>query len=109
MTRKYVQSLPDLVRISGYDIPIKKAEEIKDGDKQSWGTFENEAITIVLEHPSKMHAAMVFVHEVNHAIWSFGGHQKEATEEAAVSCISSGTMQVARDNPWFLSWLKKAL
>jgi hypothetical protein len=107
MTSKYVNSLPDTIRIGPYDLEICKVEKIGDEDKY-FGMFEGatERITIVLNHPSKTRAADTFLHEIMHAVWYMVHASGE--EEQTVSALSTGLILAFKDNKWLHDWLKKA-
>ncbi len=110
MTRRYVESLPDSIRIGPYDVPISKVESIREANGECWGVYYHGVISIVFDHPSPGHAAGVFLHECFHAMWSNAAIDDPAPEEKAVSALSLATIGLLRDNnPWLLNWIKRAM
>jgi hypothetical protein len=107
MTAKYVNSLPDTIRIGPYNLAICKVEKIGEEDKY-FGMFDGstEQISIVLNHPSKTRAADTLLHEILHGIWYVVHASGE--EEQTVSALATGLIQTFKDNKWLHDWLKKS-
>jgi hypothetical protein len=106
MTAKYVNSLPDTIRVGPYNFRVCKVEKI-DEDKY-FGMFHGavEEISIVLSQPSKTRAADTLMHELLHAIWYVSGPNGE--EEEMVSCLATALVGVFKDNPELLTWFRRA-
>lgn len=106
MTAKYVNSLPDVIRVGPYNFKVRKVEKIDD-DKY-FGMFHGaeETISIILNQPSKTRAADTMMHEILHAIWYTANPSGE--EEDQVSCIATSLIQVFRDTPELLTWFRRA-
>lgn len=107
MTAKYVQALPDTVRVGPYHFKICKVEKI-DGEDKYFGMFHGaeETISIILNQPSKTRAADTLMHEILHAIWYTSNPNGD--EEEMVSCLATALIQVFKDTPALLAWIKRA-
>ena len=104
---KYVNSLPDVIKVGPYNLKVLKVDKIGDEDK-FFGMFygAEETISIVLSQPSKTRAADTLMHEILHAIWYTANPNGE--EEDQVSCIATALIQVFKDTPELLTWFKRA-
>lgn len=102
--------LPRSLRIGPYDIPVKitdiKAEEgrILFGTYSAFGSIELNPIA-----PNSIHAADTVLHEILHGVYGNAGLSPINDEEQICSAISTGLLQVLRDNPGLVTWLTKAL
>jgi hypothetical protein len=108
VTVKYVNSLPDTIKVGPYYMKVCKVDKI-DNDDKYFGMFEGakETISIVLNHPSKTRAADTLLHELIHAVWYIVAATGE--EEQTTSSLSTGLIQaLVHDNPELLKWLAKA-
>lgn len=107
MTVKYVQSLPDVIRVGPYKFKVCKVEKIEEEDRY-FGMFHGaeETISIILNQPSKTRVADTVMHEILHAIWYTANPNGE--EEEMVSCIATALIQVFKDTPELLTWFMRA-
>jgi hypothetical protein len=102
--------LPKSIRIGPYDIPVTiadiKAEEgrVMFGVYSAFGTIELNPIA-----PNPIHGADTVLHEILHAVYANAGLSPLSDEEHVCSAISTGLLQVLRDNPKLVAWLTKAL
>jgi hypothetical protein len=108
---KLVQSLPDSIRVGPYDIALEAMTPSQQHTVDATGYFAYAELKIGFEaYPaSKAYAADTLLHEVSHAIYWVYGIKSEDDEERTVSTLSTGWVQVYKDNPWLAGWLKKAL
>jgi hypothetical protein len=108
---KLVKSLPKSVRVGPYDIALEPMTPARQHTEDATGYFAYAETKIAFEaHPvSGPYAADTLIHEISHAIYYVYGIKSEDDEERTVSTLSTGLVQVFRDNPWLLGWLKKAL
>lgn len=108
---KLIASLPKSVRVGPYDVALEPMSPARQHVEDVTGYFAYPEVKIGFEaHPiSAPYAADTLIHELNHAIYWVYGIKSEDDEERTVSTLSTGLVQVFRDNPWLLDWLKKAL
>lgn len=109
--RGVVLSLPDRIRVAGYDFTIQKWTPQQAQGAMRWGEFSSseQIIRIQIEMPTRFKAVDTFLHEMAHAIfWSYGV-QDEDKEERIVGLLGTAWMQVHRDNLWLAKWLGDAL
>jgi hypothetical protein len=101
---------PKSLRIGPYDIPVKitdiKAEEgrVLFGTYSALGSIELNPIA-----PNPIHAADTVLHEILHGVYGNSGLGPISEEEQICSALSTGLLQVLRDNPKLVAWLTKAL
>lgn len=108
---KLVQSLPDTIRVGPFDMRIVLVPVDQATSESRWGAFHSipQVIELMTTYPTLFKAADTLVHEINHAIfWAYGIDEKDE-EERTVATFATGWVQVYRDNPWLLDWLKRAL
>jgi hypothetical protein len=105
--QRAVKALPASIRVLGFDIAITQLSTSEAAGRSVTGEFHpmDERLAVLAEPSSAQRCVETFMHEVCHAIWWAGGLQREATEEAAVTTLGQGLMQVHRDNPWLADWL----
>lgn len=109
--QKAIESLPDHVRVGGFDFAIVKWGAHAATAAQRWGecsTIE-QMIRVQLNMPTPFKAVDTVLHEITHALyWVYGIHDDDK-EERIVGAMASAWMQIYRDNPWLLDWIKDAL
>lgn len=108
---KLVASLPSSIRVGPYDVGIVIRSSEQQRELEDHGLFSGRWLQIEIEPDATSCAFMAdtFLHEVTHAIYYVWGIRDEDDEERTVSTLTTGKIQVYRDNPWLLDWLKKAL
>jgi hypothetical protein len=104
-------SFPKSIRIGPFTIPVFIKDMPKDeegrilfGQYTALGVIELSTIA-----PNPVHAADTVIHEVLHGLYGNAGLGPMCQEEQVVSALSTGLVQVFRDNPKLVAWLTKAL
>jgi hypothetical protein len=98
------------IRVGIYDVKIEKLKG-KEED-ECLGLYKNECQTIYLleKMSSERQEAVIFLHELFHAILSIQGiGGGKIQEEQAVDGLSTGLAMVIRDNQELMEWLKGKL
>lgn len=106
MTRKYIEELPDVIRIGPYDVKVEKVKEL--GDDYAQFLAVEEKLIIVYDFGSKFAAVDTVIHELLHGIWKFQHLPKRCDEERGVSVLATGLTTIFRDNPQLLKWVVSA-
>jgi plastocyanin len=107
-------SLPKVLKVGPYPYAIEFAPDwIKVGDDKKWGTCDHSTHTIAVSNysvmPNQEMLVGVVLHELLHAVWAVGNLPNRTKEETAVTVLETGLLQVFKDNPSFLDWIKKGL
>ena len=99
-------TLPKLVKVACFDIKVVEWEQHRANAARRWGEFSAGEMEIRIDTSTDKYQLLnTFLHEVNHAIyWAYGIHDKDE-EERIVEIMSTGIMQVYRDNPEVLSFI----
>lgn len=102
---------PKTIRIGPFTVPVVVKDVPKDeegrilfGQYTALATIELNTIA-----PNPIHAADTVIHEVLHGLYGNAGLGPMCQEEQVVSVLSTGLVQVLRDNPKLVAWLTKAL
>ncbi len=105
-TKDLMDALPERIRVGAFDIEIRPWPSREANAIHRFGQFSgNEAlIRIHDDMPSAAHHFDTVIHEITHAIWWAANVQDEDREERTVSALSSGWVQVWRDNPRLVRW-----
>ena len=97
--------LPTAIRVGPYDFRITRVpkEALQTGCFADCNTPTqviriDEIVTGVL-------LVDCVLHELTHALWWTSGLDHEALEERAICSLSTGWVQVWRDNPRLLEWI----
>ena len=100
--------LPCQVRVLAFDIDIV---DWKPHDARGkFGEFSSlENIIRVDFSTDKINVVDTLLHEINHAIYWAYGIDDEDKEERTVATFSSAWVQVYRDNPWLIEFIKSKL
>jgi hypothetical protein len=106
-----VKRIPKAIRIGPHDVAIEWMTKRESDAEDKWGYWARGEMKIglVSEWPNASKFADTLLHEIEHALWTFAALTGEDGEERIVSVVSAGRVQVFRDNPWLLGWLKDAL
>lgn len=106
-----VAALPNMIRVSGFDIAIVKTDPMFTAAENKWGSWScNEQMIRIQEHmPSRFKAVDTFLHELLHTIYWVHDIRDDDKEERVVGIISVALLSVHRDNPWLGVWLSRAL
>jgi hypothetical protein len=109
MSNDPINCLPDSLRIGPFDVRIEKHEKLCDED--TWGTYNGASLLMQFQsgQPSNPFAADTVLHEINHAIYRIFALRDSDDEERIVTVMATGMIQVLRDNPALLIWLKDTL
>ena len=104
---KALNAMPETVRVGPWKFTVMTAES-EDGERQAWGEcdFDRHWITIFdcgSMSGGRMLAGTV-LHEILHGIWRTQG-LPEDIEEAVVSHLETGLLQLIADNPKLIRWL----
>jgi hypothetical protein len=108
-----VDELPGVIKIGAYDWAVRVKDELD--DKYGQADFELNHINIWRNNlTSAGHAVGIVLHECLHVIFdnqSLGQlkRDKEEREEQIVLGFEAGLISLYRDNPKFVSWMKKWL
>jgi len=100
--------IPTKIRILALDFKIEDWHPHEACTK--FGEFKPLASLIKVDFSTeKISALDTLLHEINHAIYWTYGMDDEDKEERVVSIMSSAWVQVYRDNPWLLEFIKDSL
>ena len=80
-------------------------------EKRVWGEFDSDEHLIKLSPamPTRERLVETVLHELLHGVWATRNIADETKEESAVSDLAPGLLCLFRDNPRFLSWLRRAI
>lgn len=109
--RRAIETLPDYIRIAGFDINLEKWTHQQAAGANRYGEFSSleQTIRVQIDMPSPYKAVDTVLHEICHAMFWAYGIVDDDKEERVVSALGSGWMAVHRDNPWLAKWLNEAL
>lgn len=101
--------IPNKIIVAGRSIAV---ESFPDGialAKNLYGQFrpDRPAILIDFEYPDPQHILTVLIHEINHAIYSFYNIDDKMDEEKTVTAMAIGWVQVYKDNPKLVEFIRK--
>ncbi len=101
-----IRRMPRKLRLGAFDYAVV----VWDGESDDWGQIDQDNHTISIwpnEMPSTNHLVSILIHEILHSFYN------EATqiggEETTVSVFSERLVDLFRDNPKLLTWIKKGL
>lgn len=103
-----LSKLPERIHIGAYPMKLQVIPSRSQHKHVVWGQFESDTQTIWLndEFPSLTFMAMIFIHELLHAVWwAQGISDQDDKEERVVTLLGTGLTQVFRDNPWLMPWI----
>lgn len=102
---------PKSLRIGPYDIKIKSFEHAQALAVGRYGEFSSVELTIRVDfliNPIK--SLNTLLHEINHALaWISGITFESADEEAIVQIMANGWVQIYRDNPELLEYIREVV
>ena len=110
-----LNTAPKTLRIGPADYDVEYVEDgvVVEGDpnpKMGLCHANGEVIKISVKYmASPVALVSVLTHEALHGIWHNQNLKPKAKEEEAVQAIEVGLIQLFRDNPGFLDWIKKGL
>jgi len=100
--------IPTKIRILAFDFKIENWHPHSARGK--FGEFSSlEALIKVNFSTDKINALDTLLHEINHAIYWCYGIEDDDKEERVVSAFTGAWIQVYRDNPWLLEFIKDSL
>lgn len=102
-----VAALPLFMRVGPFDFCITKWTPAQAQGAQRFGECSpcEQEIRIQSNMTSSPKAADTFLHETLHALYWVADLGDGEKEEHVVGHLSSGLVQLYRDNPWLLTWL----
>jgi hypothetical protein len=106
-----IEGLPQSIRVGPYDVAVVLVDAFEDDD-DCYGYFSNDPPTIQLlqRYASPVLAVDTVLHEIAHAIWWASAlPKKRCDEERAIAALAPGFVQVFRDHPELLEWIKSSL
>lgn len=96
-----------------YDVILDPEWIIGSDEKNKWGTCDTVKFTLSVgnlkEMPSAPFLVGILLHEIFHAIWAHQNLRPKESEENVMVAFEVGMVQVLRDNPNLLDWIKKGL
>lgn len=100
--------VPNTIRINNFDVDIKVQDSEYGDASRKFGEFDANSLVIWFDggKPKQQQLDTLF-HEICHAIYWFYHIDDTDREERVVSQMTSGWLQVFRDNPWLLDLPKK--
>ena len=107
MTKRQPQ-IPKSVRVTCYDVKVSEWDRATSESVDSYGEFNERDLVIRVDMSSRNNIAKVdtLIHEINHAIYFAYGLQDKDKEERIVSTFATAWVQVFRDNPCLVEWLR---
>jgi hypothetical protein len=104
-----VDALPEMIKVGAFDFAIEKVDTLEAHSRGVYGQCSSQLMTLSIQRqmPSRQKAVDTFLHELLHAIWWERDLEDADKEERTVGCLSTGLVQVHRDNPWLADWIKK--
>lgn len=105
--------MPGMIRIGYKDVSVIKTPLITEDHA---GLFRHgvDAQILIAEEQEGVELADTAVHELLHAVWRYYGLTDNVSipddvEEQVVSVLAHGLVQVMRDNPEFIDWLREQM
>jgi len=96
------------IRVGAFDISIKDHPNPDRLDE--WGNFSSRHQRIEISFDDLSGFPFKFVdtvlHEISHAIWWAYGLEDDDKEERVVATMASAWVQVYRDNPWLIDFIR---
>lgn len=112
-TAKLLAEMPRQVRVGSYDFQIvNQPEPMVENGEVSYGdcSLQTQTITIVVDDTTtKKQVVGLLIHEILHAMWDDRNLKKRPAEEDVVLAYEYGWVNLFRDNPKLISWMKKGL
>lgn len=113
--KKMLNTTPKTARIgpANYDVELVEDGVFVDGDpnpKMGMCHPNGELIKLSVKYmASPVALVSLFIHEALHGIWHNQGLKPKAKEEEVVQAMEIGLVQLLRDNPGLIDWIKKGL
>ena len=114
---KKEMKLPDKIRIGYQDVTIERERASFSKPTDSYGEYDHRKNSITIQSElSSLDEANTLIHEILHGIayinsLTVSGQplDSDGKEEVVINQITNGLMQVFRDNPWLISYLKEKI
>lgn len=113
--QRLADAVPKIIKIAGYpwSVSLQKDWLIGPDNKNKWGFCSPSNLALSIGNlngmPAKEYFVGILLHEVFHAVWSLSNLRPKETEENVALAFEVGLIQVFKDNPDFLNWVKKGL
>ena len=110
-TEDCLRTLPRTLKLGAYDWSV--VFETGESENHAQADFQAHAIRVwPADLTSPNHAAGIVLHECLHVIFDNQGLEnlkraKDAREEQIIIGFEAGLVSLFRDNPKFLTWMKK--
>ena len=109
--------LPDKIRIGYQDVVIDREKASFSKPTDSYGEYDHRKNSIIIQSElSNIDEANTLIHEILHGIsyinsLTVSGQplDTENKEEVVINQITNGLIQVFRDNPWLMGYLKEKI
>jgi hypothetical protein len=103
-------NLPQVLRIGAFDFRVESWEHMAAAAAGKFGEFSAIEMVIRVDQTVNHYKVIdTLLHEVHHAIWWAYGIQDSDAEERIVNILSSALLQVFRDNPELVVWIRAML
>ena len=103
-------TLPPMLRIGAFDFKLVSWAHLDASAAGRFGELSVLSMTIRIDTTMDRYKVIdTLLHEVHHAIWWAYGIQDSDAEERTVSTLSYALLQVLRDNPELVVWIRTML
>jgi hypothetical protein len=101
-----MDGLPKSVRVGPHVLPFK---ELSGEDAKTLnGQYDNYTIQLLKAYPSGSVAVEIVLHEMTHALLTYGG-VTDKSQEQICEIMGVGLTQIIRDNPELIAWMQKTV
>ncbi len=102
--------MPQKIKVACFDVSIEDWKPISAATNQKYGEFSSMEMLIRIDTSvDSIKVVDTLMHEINHAIYWAYGIEDGDNEERTVSTLSTGLVQVIRDNPDLLAYIQDRL
>jgi hypothetical protein len=103
-----LKTLPRRIKVGAYDWRIK----IDPDPSEDYGETDYDKAVITIwpaNHQSPERIVGTVIHELLHVLYDIKGLDADCDEEAIVLSFETGLIELYRDNPKLLNWIKRGL
>ena len=102
--------LPEKIKVACFDIKVENWNPVSASSNRKYGEFSSMEMVIRVDTSvDRIKVVDTLMHEICHAVfWVYGIHDED-DEERTVGTISTGLIQVYKDNPDVLIFMQEHL
>ena len=108
------ETIPESIRIGATDFEVDSFSHMESDKFGVHGYFHYPSLQIRYQDDlPRQRLAEILIHETLHGIWREyelreDGENGREIEEATVTSLAKGLLQIIRDNPEFIAWISQS-